>query len=62
VLVLHEHKEYFSSQFKEAQDTAIESMTEESELSLILQFLKRPMQLTTCYRYFFNIQFAQFEI
>jgi hypothetical protein len=55
VLVLHEHKEYFSSQFKEAQDTAIESMTEESELSLILQFLKRPMQLTTCYRYFFNI-------
>jgi CheY-like chemotaxis protein len=41
VLRQHEHKEILSSQFKEAQSTAIESMTGASELGLILQFFEK---------------------
>jgi DNA-binding response OmpR family regulator len=37
----HEHKESLSQQFKEAQSTAIESMTSASELGLILQFFEK---------------------
>lgn len=37
----HEHKETLAEQFKEAQSTAIESMTGASELGLILQFFEK---------------------
>jgi DNA-binding response OmpR family regulator len=41
VIRQHEHKESLASQFKEAQSTAIESMTGASELGLILQFFEK---------------------
>ena len=37
----HEHKQNLKSQFKEAQSTAIESMTGASELGLIVQFFEK---------------------
>ncbi len=37
----HEHKRNLESQFKEAQSTAIESMTGASELGLIVQFFEK---------------------
>lgn len=41
VIRQHEHKETLAEQFKEAQSTAIESMTGASELGLILQFFEK---------------------
>ena len=41
VIRQHEHKETLAQQFKEAQTTAIESMTGASELGLILQFFEK---------------------
>lgn len=41
VIRQHEHKESLAQQFKEAQSTAIESMTGASELGLILQFFEK---------------------
>jgi len=41
VIRQHEHKETLTEQFKEAQSTAIESMTGASELGLILQFFEK---------------------
>lgn len=47
VIRQHEHKETLAEQFKEAQTTAIESMTGASELGLILQFFEKTYAINT---------------
>lgn len=42
----HEHKKNLESQFKEAQSTAIESMTGASELGLIVQFFEKTYSMS----------------